>query len=107
VPGSFLVQSRLLLCHTATFVFTASRRLLTIFVDLKLDGLAEHFLIQERVFVHVFGALHIVAEARCFRPTPFAARYAELCRFAAENRQAVENNREITIALKMMRTNQN
>jgi len=69
--------------------------------------LAEHFLIQERVFVHVFGALHIVAEATCFRPTPFAARYAELRRFAAENCQAVENDPEIIIALKMMRMNQN
>jgi len=69
--------------------------------------LASIFLIQERVFAHVFGALHIVAEARCFRPTPFAARYAELRRFAAENRQAVENDREIVITLKMMRTNQN
>jgi hypothetical protein len=57
--------------------------------------------------VHVYGALHIVAEATCFRPTPFAARYAELRRLAAENRQAVENDREIIIALKMMRTNQN
>jgi hypothetical protein len=51
--------------------------------------------------------LHIIAEASCFRPTPFAARYAELRRFAAENRQAVANDREIIIALKMMRTNQN
>jgi hypothetical protein len=45
--------------------------------------------------------LHIVAEAGCFQPTPFAVRYAELRRFAAESRQAVENDRETIIALKI------
>jgi len=40
VPGSFLFQHALLLCHTTTFALTVSRRFLTIFVDLKLDELA-------------------------------------------------------------------
>ena len=84
------------MCHTGDVAFTASRRLLTIFVDLKLASI---FQFKERVFAHASGALHIVAEARCFRRTPFAARYAELRWFAAENRQAVENERETIIAL--------
>jgi hypothetical protein len=95
------------LCHPATFALLCFEKSSYDIRRFKAGRIGEHFLIQERVSAHVFGALHIIAEARCFRPTPFAARYAELRRFAAENRQAVENDREIIIALKMMRTNQN
>jgi hypothetical protein len=45
-------------------------------------------------FAGVFAALHIVADARCFGGSAFAARYAELRSFAAEILQTVENDRE-------------
>jgi hypothetical protein len=51
-------------------------------------------MIQDRVFAHVFTALHTVANARCSGASAFASRYAELRRFAAKNSQAVENDRE-------------
>jgi hypothetical protein len=38
--------------------------------------------------------LHIVADTRHFGHSTFAARGAELRRFAAKNLQAVENDRE-------------
>ena len=42
----------------------------------------------------VFIALQSLADARCFGHSAFAARYAELRRFAAKNSQTVENDRE-------------
>jgi len=50
-------------------------------------------MIQERLFAHVFAALHIVADARHFSHSTFAARFAELHAFAAKNAQTVENDR--------------
>ena len=38
--------------------------------------------------------MHSLADARCFGYPAFAARYAELRRFAAKNSQTVENDRE-------------
>jgi len=55
---------------------------------------ARGLIIQERVFALVFTALHSLADARCFGHSAFAARHAELRRFAAENSQTVENDRE-------------
>jgi len=52
------------------------------------------FVIQEWVFARVFAALHTVADARRFGHLVFAARRAELRRFAAKNLQAVEKDRE-------------
>jgi hypothetical protein len=52
------------------------------------------FLIQERVFAHVFAALRTVADARYFGHPAFATRSAELRSFAAKIFRAVENDRE-------------
>jgi len=48
------------------------------------------FVIQERVFAHVFAALHTVADARRFGHSAFSARGAELRRFAVKIFQTVE-----------------
>jgi ligand-binding SRPBCC domain-containing protein len=50
-------------------------------------------LIDYKLRVHG-TALPTVADARCFGHSAFAARYAELRRFAAEKNQTVENDRE-------------
>jgi hypothetical protein len=56
-------------------------------------GQSNGFLIEEELFALVFAALHFVADARYFGHSAFSARGAELRRFAAEDLQAVENDR--------------
>src|SRR5207247_9660290 len=49
---------------------------------------------SRQCFACVFSGLRTLADARCFDNATFAARSAELRRFAAKNSQAIENDRE-------------
>jgi hypothetical protein len=49
---------------------------------------------SRKSFACVFSGLRTLADARCFDNATFAARSAELRRFAAKNSQAIENDRE-------------